>query len=343
MVARTALSLQAIARHVRAYRIGSLVAARAISNRGAHTLYDVTTTQGQFTLRILEDRPRSDARFEEVLLARLRERDLPVPSMLEAGRRGRVLPLGPRRHLSLFLPTLGREVAVFEISAAHATQVGEFLASMHLAVRGLRRRRRNGKAPARARRVLEASLAATPDEVQRRDLHLCLEDLGDREWEDDLPTGAIHGHLGVDKARFQNGRLCGALGFDGACTGALAYDLAAAVVDWAFLHDRLVIAHAIALVAGYERLRPLRAREREALYALCCFVAAQRAVRWHYEHEVRNRVGTTTSYRDYRHFVARLLSLRQLGETAFTRAAFGVRRCGLARAQPGSCDLPSAW
>lgn len=328
MAVRAPLSPQAVARYARAYRIGTVLEARGSSQPSINTIYDLKTTQGCFVLRILENRPACDARFEEALLARLRERDLPVPDMLGTGRHGRVMSLGPRRHLSLFRPLKGRELAVFEIGAEHAVQIGELIAAMHVAARGLRRRRRNQVTPARVLRMLDRSLSVTTDPDQRRDLLLCRDELVDFSWGDELPMGIVHGNLVIEKARFEGGQLSGVADFETACTGALLYDLAVALVDWAFLRDQLMLDRVRALVVGYERVRRLRPIEREALFSMCCFVATQQVARLHDEFEARRPLSSRRDYRDYRHYLARLVALQHLGALGFSRRALGQRLRG---------------
>src|SRR6185436_11792830 len=104
-----------------------------------NTIYDVSTTRGRFILRILENRSPKDAEFEEALLVHLRERGLTVPRMVGAGKRGRVISIAPRQHLSVFQFLPGREIGVFEVRPEHCRQVGEFLGTMHMAARGLKR------------------------------------------------------------------------------------------------------------------------------------------------------------------------------------------------------------
>jgi homoserine kinase type II len=84
--------------------------------------------------------------------------------------------------------------------------------------------------------------------------------------------GIIHGDLFRDNVLWDEGQISAILDFEQASGGSLAYDLAVCINDWcwttgggfdAFGAPRIDLAHA--LLAGYERIRPLTTGDREAL------------------------------------------------------------------------------
>ena len=305
---------------LRPFRLGDLVGARPLPAGPINTIYEILTTRGRYILRILGNHNITDARFEEALLLRLCERGLPVPRMVGAGRRGHVLPIAPRQMLSVFAHLPGREIAVFEVSAAHCLQVGTILAGLHIAGKGLGRRRQNRFDPQHLRRLLIRAQQAQLLPRTRRDLASIATVLTDYKWDRMLPRGIVHGDLFIDKARFTAGTLCGLLDFEMAATGPYLYDLAVALCDWAFLHDRFMPAHARALLQGYEAGRSLSATEREGLYGLCNYAAARFALTRLYDFEVCRAPSSGRLYKDYRHFVSRLAALQTMGEGVFCRA-----------------------
>ncbi len=323
MAVYTHLTERAIRQHLRPFQVGELIEARGVSAGTINTIYDVSTTRGRYILRILENRSPKDAEFEEALLLHLHDKGLTVPRMVGAGRRGRVLHLGPRQHLSIFQYLPGREIGVFEVRPEHCRQVGEFLASMHLAARGLKRRRKNHFEPSRIAKILERCALSLRDASQLRDLKLLALELVRHHFAEELPRGTIHGDLFIDNVRFARGKLCGVLDFEMASSGPLAYDLAVAIGDWAFLHDRFVPERARALVQGYQSKRKLLPAERGHLYDLCRFAATRFSATRFYDFEVRRRPSATRLYKDYRHFVARLSSLKAIGPQVFRDQVFG--------------------
>jgi homoserine kinase type II len=322
MAVYTHLEDRDLRHHIRSFRLGELIKARGVSAGTINTIYELQTTRGRFILRILENRAVSEALFEEALLAHLSERELPVPKMV-AGRRGSVVSIAARQQLSVFEFMPGRELGVFEVGASHARQVGAFLGKMHLAARSLGRRRRNRFAPVRMQRIAAICQKAGRREPQRLnldDIEILRAEIGRHDFTDELPQGVVHGDMFIDNVRFVRGKLAGVLDFEMASTGPLVYDIAVALDDWAFTHDRVDLERAAALVAGYESERPLVSRERAALYDMCRFAAARFALTRFYDFEVLTRPEATRLYKDYRHFSSRLASLRALGAVGFRNA-----------------------
>ncbi len=336
MAVFTHLSERALKQHLRPFQVGELIEARGMSAGGITTIYDVSTTRGRFILRILEGKSKKDAEYEESLLLHLAAKGLTVPRMVDAGKRGHVIAIAKRQQLSVFQYLPGRQLGVFEVAPQHTRQVGEFLATMHLAGRGFRRRRVNRSSPGRLARVLERCAYAAADTGQLRDLRSLAIELVRHHFVNELPRGTIHGELFLENVRFVRGNLSGVLDFETASSGPFAYDLAIALCDWAFLHDELVIDRARALVAGYQGKRPLCAVERGQLFELCRLATTRFAISRFYEYEVRAKVGRESRrpYRDYHHFLRRLQSLRELGPQRFRDLVLG--RLDQARRSPDS-------
>lgn len=323
MAVYTHLTERALRQHLRPFQLGELIEARGVSAGTINTIYEVSTTRGRFILRILEDRAPNDSRFEEALLHHLAERGLLVPRMMDAGKLGRVISITPRQQLSVFQYVPGREIGVFEVRPEHARQVGEFLAAMHHVTRGFRRRRRNRFDPPRIAAILELCVSGITESAQVRDLRVLALELVRHHFPAELPRGIIHSDLFVDNVRFIRGKLAGVLDFEMSCAGPLAYDIAVAIVDWAFLRDHFVAERARALVAGYQAVRPLTPAERGSLYELCRFAATRFATTRFYDFEVRSRREAQRRYKDYRHFLTRLAALRELGPQGFRDQVLG--------------------
>ena len=326
MAVYTHLSERALRQHLRPFRLGELVEAKGISAGTINTIYDVQTAQGRYILRILENRSLTDARFEEALLTRLSERGLNVPHMMAAGKRGCVMSISARQHLSVFEFLEGREVGVFEVTPQHTEQVGQFLAHMHLGSRGLGRRRANRFDPDHIRRIGEKCRAAPVSAALRTDLATLGREVLRHRWPRDLPRGIVHGDLFIDNVRFRSGQLCGVLDFEMASTSPMLYDLAVAICDWSFSHDRFLPERAAALIGGYARERPLKDQELDSLYEMCRFAAARFAMTRFYDFEVRRRPEAQRLYKDYRHFLERLRALQELGARAFADRVLGAQK-----------------
>jgi homoserine kinase type II len=96
--------------------------------------------------------------------------------------------------------------------------------------------------------------------------------LGELEdaWPANLPVGIIHADLFTDNVFFIGHTLSGLIDFYFACKDAFAYDLAICLNAWCFEHDASYnLTKGQAMIAGYERVRPLEVQEAEALPILC--------------------------------------------------------------------------
>ena len=165
-----------------------------------------------------------------------------------------------------FLPGL----SVRRPTAAHCREAGEGLAWLHQAGAGYPGRRANDLGQTAwtpffvphhgAADALKPGLAAT---IAADLAHL------DAVWPKDLPTGTIHADFFPDNVFFRDGRFAAAIDFYFACDDFYAYDLAVALNAWCFEPDGTFnITAGRALLAGYEKRRPLSDAERAALPAL---------------------------------------------------------------------------
>ncbi len=325
MAVYTHLSDTDLRQYLQYFSAGELIEAKGISAGTINTIYELQTTRGRFILRILEGRTRADARFEEELLVHLHKHELAVPRMVDAGKRGHVVSINPRQQMSIFEFLPGREVAVFEISPDHARQVGGFLSQMHIACRELTRRRKNRFGRERLLELLDICSAAEPSAPLVRDIAELRDELETYKPPKNLPRGIIHGDLFVDNVRFSHGELCGVLDFEMASSGLLIYDLCVAICDWAFSKNTLQPDLTRALVEGYVEHRGLHEAEKRYLFQLTCFVAARFTVTRIHDFEVMVPPDAERLYKDYRHFLQRLRSLKELGQEGFDAAVFAFR------------------
>ncbi len=316
------LNERALRHHLRAFRVGDLVASRGVSGGVLGMLYELNTTRGRYVMRLLDGRQPADARFEEALLKHLEERAFPIAPLLKARHESSSVPVARAAELSLFHPVPGRSLAAFEVSAEHARQVGAFLASMHLATKTFRRSRRSRATPPMVARILERLLKRTLSDEVSRDARLLSQELTRHLAQRRLPRGVVHGDLTIDHARFVLGELRAVLGFGNAAVGPLVWDIAIAICDWGFSLDRLLIDRAAALVAGYESVRALEPAEKGALFDLTRYAATRNAVMHLAAFEVPPRQ-SMLRYRDYRHSLRRLEALRALGAQQFRDKILG--------------------
>ncbi len=230
----------------------------------------VATSAGDLVVRRYEETPRARVAAELELVAFLAERRFPTPPPLAADDG------------ALFVEVEGKPVAVFPFVAgatpdttteALATQVGDVLARMHVTAIGWDA---DGFETFDRldflRACLDEPIGLDGAETFRCELRAYLDDAGDR-LEDvlaSLPAGALHHDLHPGNVLVADERVVAVLDFDEAQRAPYAIDMlrtfhyiAQEHPDW-LLTDTL----AAAVVRAYDRVRPLSAREWEALGGL---------------------------------------------------------------------------
>ncbi|WP_440981429.1 homoserine kinase [Shinella sumterensis] len=248
-----------------AYDAGTLLSYKGIAEGVENSNFLLHTTKGPFILTLYEKRvDRDDLPFFLGLMHHLAERGLSCP-----------LPL-PRKDGALLGELSGRPAAMISFlegmwlrkpAARHCREVGIALAKMHLAAEGFEIRRENALSVEGWRPLWEKS-AARADEVEAglqkeigQELHYL-----EAHWPANLPEGVIHADLFPDNVFFIGDDLSGLIDFYFACNDYLAYDVAICLNAWCFEKDGSYnLTKGMALLTGYESVRPLSGDEAAAL------------------------------------------------------------------------------
>ena len=125
-----------------------------------------------------------------------------------------------------------------------------------------------------------------------------------------MPRGLIHGDLFRDNVLWAGGWIVALLDFESASEGVFAYDLMVTVLAWCF-GDGLDLTLMRALIAGYERVRPLSAEERAGLVAEGCAAALRFTITRITDYAMRVTDGPRV-IKDWRRFERRLAQLEGL-------------------------------
>ena len=247
------------------YDLGAALSFKGIVEGIQNSNFLLETETGRYFLTVYEKGVRpEDLPFFLGLTRWLSEHGFPCATPI-VDRQGRMLKTMRGKPCALVTYLLG--LSVRRPSVAHCREAGESLAALHLAGEGFGIQRANDLgqtawaklfAPLKAEaEALKPGLAATIEGDLARLA---------QGWPQGLPQGVIHADYFPDNVFFQGGRFAAAFDFYFACNDALAYDVAVALNAWCFEADgSFNITSARALVAGYERLRPLSGPERAAL------------------------------------------------------------------------------
>jgi homoserine kinase type II len=259
----TPVSESELAKWLRSYSVGGLVALEPVAAGIENTNYFVTTAQGRYVLTLFERLPAAELPFYLGLMAHLARHGIPCPAPI-ADLSDRYLSSLNGKPAALVTRLSGRSVE--RPGTSECAELGALLARMHLAGRSYAEYLDNPRGPrwwrAAAREVrpyLDLGRQALLDEELRfQSLYRF----------PDLPRGPVHADLFRDNALFEGSRISGVIDFYFAGVDCLLFDLAVCVNDWCLVdveRDRnLDLARTRAMLQAYAALRPFTALERGA-------------------------------------------------------------------------------
>ena len=231
--------------------------------RGGNTNYFLYTTQNTFVLTLFEKRVNEkDLPYFLNLMTHMNIQGIKCPQVIfdNDGNALRTLR-GKKAVLISFLD--GQSVAG-NISTENCRKIGLLSAKMHMATQNFPMHR--------------------PNDLGLQGWQHLQQDIGDNMPSDymdivatemtfqhqhpntRLPNGAIHGDLFVDNVFFKGDNISGVIDFYFGCTDAYVYDLAITLTAWCFENfDAINMSRAMAMIQGYETVRPLSDTEKTYL------------------------------------------------------------------------------
>ncbi|MBL6455712.1 homoserine kinase [Belnapia sp. T6] len=276
MAVYTEVSDEALRAFLADYALGELLAFRGIAEGVENSNYALKTTAGDFILTLYEKRvDPAELPWFLALMQHLAARGLRCPQPVEARDGAALRQLAGRpAAICTFLPGVWPR----RVRPEHARPLGEALAGLHRASEDFTATRPNGLGPAAWMPLLDRCRAGgdavRPGLIAELDAALAAI-LAAWPAPGALPVGQIHADLFPDNVFFLDGPdgkpvVSGIIDFYFACTDLLAYDVAVCLNAWCFEPDlSFNVTRARALLAGYQRVRPLLAEERAALPLLC--------------------------------------------------------------------------
>ncbi len=268
MAVFTPVSDAELARFIAGFDIGRVITSKGIAEGVQNTNYLVKTEVGRFILTLYEERTEvSELPFFLALMEHLSQGGISCPTPLH-DRQGNTLVELNRRPAALV--TFLNGAWIRQPEARHCTAVGEALARLHLVGQSFAMQRKNDLGPIGWRPLYER-FEARADEISPGLGRLIGSELAhlDALWPHNLPSGVIHADLFPDNVFFVDGEYSGLIDFYFAATDMLAYDIAICLNAWCFEPDLTFnINKSAALLAGYQRVRPLEPAEVAALPTL---------------------------------------------------------------------------
>ena len=265
MAVYTEVSDDDLVRFLDGYSLGTLLSCKGIAEGVENTNYLVRTEKGPFILTLYERRVnRDDLPFFLGLMEHLARHGLNCPTPVRDRNDAMLQELAGR---PAALVTFLDGVWIRRPRVEHCAAVGKALAELHLAGRGFDIRRENALGLSGWRPLYER-FRDRADEIFSGLGALIESELAllEANWPRDIPQGVIHADLFPDNVFFIGDRLSGLIDFYFACNDALAYDLAVCLNAWCFEPDNSFnLTKGMALLRGYDAVRPLDPAERAAL------------------------------------------------------------------------------
>lgn len=253
----TAADLQAWLKH---YSLGVVVDLQGIASGIENTNYFLTTTHGRYVLTLFEKLSADELPYYINLMAHLARHGIPCPSPIATLHNDYLNTLNAK---PACIVSCLSGASITTPTAAHCAQVGEMLASMHLAGQSYPASMPNPRGPAWWRSTAPSLIP----KLGAEDAALLQEELRFQALfrHQDLPRGVIHADLFRDNVLFERDALSGVIDFYYACNDAWLYDLAITVNDWCLdASGDLDLGCVENLLRAYHALRPLTALERGA-------------------------------------------------------------------------------
>jgi homoserine kinase type II len=251
------------------YDAGHLMSYKGIAEGVENSNFLLHTDKAPYILTLYEKRvDPNDLPFFLGLMQHLAARGLSCPLPVEREDGGLLGELCSRpAALISFLEGMWLR----KPEARHCRDVGAALARMHLAGEGFQITRKNALSVEGWRPLWDKS-EPRADEVEPGLTDEVRAELGflEENWPAGLPSGVIHADLFPDNVFFLDDRLSGLIDFYFACNDYFAYDLSICLNAWCFEKDWAYnITKGIALLEGYQSVRPLSPAETEALPVFC--------------------------------------------------------------------------
>lgn len=265
MAVYTDIADEELSAFVADYGIGDVTSFMGIAEGVENSNFLVRTTEGNFILTLYEKRVRrEDLPFFLGLMEHLAARGVscPLPLLTKQGEMLRELRGRPAAMIS-FLPGLWPR----RITANHCAELGEALATLHIAGSDYPHTRANSLSLDGWWQLIEQTRDRA-DEVKPGLGEFLEAEFAylEAHWPKDLPIGIIHADLFPDNVFFTGDKLTGFIDFYFACTEAFAYDLVICLNAWCFEPDgSFNRTKAVGFLKRYLATRPLTPAERAAL------------------------------------------------------------------------------
>jgi len=282
------------------YSLGTLIHYTGIQAGIVNTNYLMATTQGEFILTLFESLTVKELPCFLLLLDHLCHNNFPAPQP-QTCKAGHKLSSLNGRPAALFKRLPGQSID--SPSIVQCTELGEYLAKLHLCCKHYNINKQNPKNLAGSQSVFNK----IKSQLSKDDIVLLNSELNFQSTYvlPELPRGIIHADLFKDNVLFERGRISGIVDFYDACTDSFLFDIAVTCNDWCVENETINQQKLNAFLSGYQKHRPLHDDEVKHL-PVFLRLAALRFWLSRLDHQLKPKAGELTLFKDplvFRHLL----------------------------------------
>ena len=310
MAVFTELTKHQISNAIRSYKLDSIQSIKGFASGVENTTYGPICGDERHVLTLFERRVSAkDIPFFADLLEELRNGGINCPKIL-ANDSG-------KNHFFIngklcILQTFIKGMVVDLPTPYHCKLAGQQLGQMHCIGSESKLRKQNPLSIKNWADLLPTALAHQSSQWQSRAVQINeLYNTLRREWPEGLPTGPVHADYFPDNVFFIGETSIAVFDFFLACSETFAYDLALALISWAFDDDGDISPdHMIAFLFGYKQTYSMSKNEQKWL-PFFCKAAALRILLTRMVDDQVSRNSVQVSNKPPEPFWRRLVTLRE--------------------------------
>ena len=272
MAVYTKLIKKDISSLINNYQINKIEKFKGIKKGIENTNYLLKTKQNKFILTIFEKRvKKKDLPFFMNLMEKLNHKKIICPKPLRTKKGTHITNIKTKSAcIVTFLE--GKDKTI--LNNKNCFDVGKNIAKFHKVTTKLKLYRQNSMSIHRLNDLLKTikfkSNQITPN--LKNTLNLCLKDIKN-QWPKNLPQGIIHGDLFIDNIFFNKNKFSGFIDFYFSSNDYLMYEIAICINALCFDKKKKKFVMNSSkiknLINGYESIRTLSKKEKDALNVMC--------------------------------------------------------------------------
>jgi len=256
----------------RDYKLGKIIKSEGIKKGIENTNYLLKTNKKKFILTIFEKRvQKKDLPFFMNLMEKLNQKKIICPKPLKNSANKHLSRI-QNKPASIVTFLKGKDKAT--LNYKNCFDIGKNIAKFHKVGAKIKLYRQNSMSINKLGDLLK-SIKFTSNKIAPKlkpTLNVCLKDIK-KQWPKKLPSGIIHGDLFIDNIFFNKNKFSGFIDFYFSSNDYLMYEIAICINALcfdkkrnSFVMNNKKIKY---LIDGYETIRTISKKEKDALNILC--------------------------------------------------------------------------